>query len=74
MNGKNWQELDYRIASDYTHGSPEYYRELLRNMIGIPSLLPGEKRDLSTKRHHSPNSSKIPNRRNMPGSIFKDER
>jgi hypothetical protein len=74
MNGKKWQELDYRIASDYTHGSPEYYRELLRNMIGIPSLLPGEKRDLSTKRHNSPNSSKIPNRRNMPGSIFKDER
>ena len=74
MNGKNWQELDYRVASDYTHGSPEYYRELLRNMIGIPSLLPGEKRDLSTKRHQSPNTSKISSRGIMSGFLHKGKR
>lgn len=46
MNGKNWQELDFRVASDYTHGSPEYYRTLLRQMIGLPTLLPGEKSEV----------------------------
>ena len=56
MNGKNWQELDFRVASDYTHGSPEYYRTLLRQMIGLPTLLPGEKSEIhkqqSNKQKH----------------------
>lgn len=49
MQESNWQELDFKIASDYTHGSPEYYRTLLRQMVGIPTLLPGEKNDISNK-------------------------
>lgn len=73
MNGKNWQELDFKIASDYTHGSPEYYRELLRNMIGIPSLLPGEKSDISTKRYQSPNTSKISGGGIMSGFLHKSQ-
>ena len=67
MKESNWQELDYKVASDYTHGSPEYYRTLLRQMIGVPKLLPGEKNDSITKQYRSPNTSKIPLRRNMSG-------
>lgn len=68
MNGKNWQELDFRVASDYTHGSPEYYRTLLRQMIGLPNLLPGEKSEnKQSKSGHARRSGKIPHRRNMPG-------
>jgi hypothetical protein len=47
MNGKHWQELDYNVASDYTFGGPEYYRTLLRQSIGLPNLLPGEKNENS---------------------------
>ena len=71
MQKSKWQELDYKVASDYTHGSPEYYRTLLRQMIGIPNLLPGEKNDLSTKQYRSPNSAKVPSRRNMSGFFHK---
>jgi len=51
MQNNNWKELDYRVASDYTHGSPEYYRTLLRQMIGLPKFLPGEKGDISQQQH-----------------------
>jgi hypothetical protein len=50
MQKPNWQSLDFNIASDYTYGSPEYYRTVLRNMLNIPKLLPGEKDDASTQR------------------------
>ena len=43
MQKSNWHSLDFNIASDYTHGTPEYYRTILRQMLNIPKLLPGEK-------------------------------
>jgi hypothetical protein len=49
MQKPNWQSLDFNIASDYTHGSPEYYRTILRQMLNIPKLLPGET-DVTTQR------------------------
>jgi hypothetical protein len=73
MQESNWQELDYKVASDYTHGSPEYYRTLLRQMIGIPNLLPGEKNDTPTKQYRPPNSPKISRRGNMPGFFHKGQ-
>lgn len=74
MNGKNWQELDFKIASDYTHGSPEYHRSRLRQILGLPIFLPGEKGDNSTKRHHSSNTHKIFDGRNMPSFVYKGKR
>ena len=73
MNGKNWQELDFKIASDYTHGSPEYHRSRLRQILGLPIFLPGEKGDFSTKRHHSSNPSKVSRRGNVPGIFYKGQ-
>lgn len=72
-NNSNWKELDFKVASDYTHGGPEYYRTRLRQMLGIPTLLPGEKNDLRTKRHHTPNSTEIPSRRNMSSFFHKNK-
>ena len=66
MNGKNWQELDFRVASDYTHGSPEYYRTLLRQMIGLPNLLPGEKSEVSQQK---PNRQRHPHKRSSEGDM-----
>jgi hypothetical protein len=43
IGGKQWVGLDFKIASDYTHGSPEEHRTRLRQMIGLPNLYPGEK-------------------------------
>ena len=71
MNGKHWEELDFRVASDYTHGSPEYYRTLLRQMIGIPNLLPGEKSETKLpKTSRKRSSSKISDRRNMSDIFY----
>jgi hypothetical protein len=56
MNGKHWIGLDYKVASDYTYGSPEYYRTLLRQSFGMPKLLPGESNE---------NSEQITNRQNI---------
>ena len=49
MQESHWKEFDFKIASDYTHGSPEYYRSKLRKMIGIPEFLPGEKHGKTTQ-------------------------
>jgi hypothetical protein len=74
MQKSNWQELDFKVASDYTHGSPEYYRTLLRQMIGIPNLLPGEKNDTSTKQYKSSNIDQISNGGYMSGILHKGKR
>lgn len=68
---KNWQELPLKVASDYTYGSPEYHNWLLRQIVGIPKKLPGEKSEV-----HEPQSTdkrtsaKIPSRRNMPDIFY----
>lgn len=67
MNKPNWQEFDFRVASDLSKGTPEYYRELLRNMLGIPSNLPGEKNAISTKQHIKNDYYQTPDGRNMSG-------
>ena len=71
MRNNNWQELDYRVASDYTYGSPEYYRSVLRKMVGIPELLPGEKNDTSAKRSEQTDTSKTSVRGHMSGFFRK---
>lgn len=73
MKESNWQELDFKVASDYTYGSPEYYRTMLRKMIGVPKLLPGEKNDLSDQLK-SPNTPKISGGGNMSGFFHKGKR
>jgi hypothetical protein len=65
MNKSNWQELDFKVASDYTYGSPEYYRTLLRQMIGLPELLPGEKDAPETKFNQQGNFTKFSPKRKM---------
>ena len=73
MQESNWQELDFKVASDYTHGSPEYYRSVLRNMVGIPNLLPGEKNDNRTKQFNTPNSPATFGRGYMPSNLYKSK-
>jgi hypothetical protein len=66
MQKSNWKEFDFKIASDYTHGSPEQYRTMLRHMLGLPVLLPGEKKNgISQKRNHKTDSSKLSRKRDM---------
>ena len=66
MQESHWKEFDFKIASDYTHGSPEYYRSKLRQMFGLPDLLPGEKHGKTSqgKRKQS-DSDKTSNRRHL---------
>lgn len=71
MNGKNWQELDYKVASDYTFGGPEYYRTKLRKMLNIPTLLPGEKNDISAERHIKTDTPEVSVRGHMSGFFHK---
>ena len=71
MKNNNWKELDYRVASDYTHGSPEYYRTLLRQMVGIPKFLPGEKGDISQQQHIQRDTVAGTSERSMPSKIHK---
>lgn len=73
-NSKRWIGLDYKVASDYTHGSPEDYRTRLRQMLGLPILLPGEKNDPSTEQHIKTNPSEVFIRRNMSGVLRKGKR
>jgi hypothetical protein len=74
MNGKNWQELDFKVASDYTHGSPEDHRTRLRQLIGIPTFLPGEKSEVQEpKRNRQTHHSKTSKRRNLPSYLQQDE-
>ena len=54
---KHWAALDYKVASDYTYGSPEYYRNKLRQSFGMNKLLPGEQRE-------NPESEKLIKRSN----------
>jgi hypothetical protein len=42
---KHWAALDYKVASDYTYGSPEYYRNKLRQSFGMNKLLAGEQNE-----------------------------
>jgi hypothetical protein len=66
LGGKHWAELDFKVASDYTYGSPEYYRTLLRQMSGMPKLLPGESRENTKQtRPQQTSSNKVSNRRYM---------
>ncbi len=68
MNGKHWVELDYRVASDYTYGSPEHYRTILRKAIGLPDLLPGEKHENSKHaRDRKGRNNQISRRGDLPG-------
>lgn len=52
IGGKHWAALDYKVASDYTHGSPEYYRTLLRQITGNTKPLPGETSEIPKPPHH----------------------
>lgn len=63
LGGGNWHEYDFRIA-----GNSEYHKALLRQMIGLPAKLPGEKSEISkTPRPGQTNSSKTSHRGYMPG-------
>lgn len=75
MNGKHWIGLDYKVASDYTYGSPEYYRTLLRQSIGMPNLLPGESDEISQKFTGGKRHSRRRNAKgNMSGFFYKGKR
>lgn len=75
MNGKHWIGLDYKVASDYTYGSPEYYRTLLRQTIGLPNLLPGESDENSEQQSSRPNNSSKGNvEGHMSGFFHKSKR
>jgi hypothetical protein len=65
MHKPDWKEFDFKIASDYTHGSPEFYRSLLRHMLGLPELLPGEKNGNTQKPSDKRNSSTRTSKRSM---------
>lgn len=70
MNGKNWQELDFNVASDYTYGSPEDHRTRLRQLIGIPTFLPGEKSEVQEpNRNRQTHYSKTLKRRNLSSDL-----
>ena len=66
LGGKHWAELDFKVASDYTHGSPEYYRSLLRKLTGMPKLLPGEKSEISKSAN---NNQRTFNRKSSKGNM-----
>jgi hypothetical protein len=71
MQKPNWQEFDFKVASDYSHGSPEYYRETLRKMIGMPTNLPGEKNDNQEPKPNTRNIGKVFNAGNMSSFLRK---
>jgi len=64
MQKSNWKEFDFKVASDYTYGSPEKIRKRLRKKLGLPILLPGEK-NVSQGSDNKIDSSKISSRRNL---------
>ena len=75
MNGKHWVGLDYKIASDYTEGSPEDHRSRLRQSLGIPHLLPGEKNANSEpKKSRQRIIDKFLNKRNLSSFFHKGKR
>jgi hypothetical protein len=52
MQRPTWHEFDFKVASDYSQGTPEEIRSDLRQNIGIPEYLPGENQnDFISKRH-----------------------
>lgn len=61
LGGGNWHEFDFRIAGD-----SEYYKALLRQMIGVPSALPGEKSEVSQQK---PNRQRHPHKRSSEGDM-----
>ena len=73
IGGKHWVGLDFEVASA---GSPKYYRTLLRQMMGLPTLLPGETTDEIQKSAGSRQTNSIEtfNRGYMPGYIHKGKR
>lgn len=58
MKESRWKEFDLKVASDYTTGSPEYYRTLLRRQLGLPTLLPGETSGDTQKRDNENSPTK----------------
>ena len=46
-----WHEYDFKVASDYSQGTPEEIRKDLRSSIGIQELLPGETDDTISTEH-----------------------
>ena len=71
LGGKHWAELDFKVASDYTHGSPEYYRSLLRQITNMPKLLPGEKSEISKQSvNNKRNSYRKPNPRDLSNIFY----
>jgi len=59
MQESNWKSLDFNVASDYTYGSPEHYRTILRKMLNIPTKLPGEKNASTSSESKQTNIAKI---------------
>ncbi len=75
MNGKHWVGLDYKVASDYTEGSPEDHRSRLRQSIGIPNLLPGESNENSeSTKFRQRIIDQFLSKRNLPGFVHKGKR
>lgn len=75
MSAKHWVGLDYKIASDYTDGTPEVHRSRLRSFIGLPHLLPGETDALSgSKQFRQAIINKFLAKRNLPGIVYKGKR
>lgn len=71
LGGKHWAALDYNVASDYTHGSPEYYRSLLRQITGKPKFLPGEKSEIPKQGNDNKRpSSETFDRRNLSNIFY----
>jgi hypothetical protein len=65
-----WHEYDYKVASDYSQGTPEEIRSSLRHQLEIPEYLPGEKTDDNLSKRHKPQYSFADFiKRKMQGSI-----
>lgn len=74
MQESNWKSLDFNVASDYTHGSPEHYRTVLRKMLNLPTLLPGETNETISQRPKQTDDSKGIGRKSMQGDLYKGKR
>lgn len=69
MQNGNWKELDYNVASDYSFGSPEEIRSILRKTIKIPQYLPGEENESIQSKHQPRDSFKTFIQRKLQGNI-----
>lgn len=70
LGAGRWHEYDFRIA-----GNSEFYKALLRQMVGLPAKLPGEngenQQSLGVNKRQS---HKISDRRNMSGFFHQGKR